>query len=411
MATEYASPYNVADAASHRIRIPPHPRMSSLDYSRIAHQLGRLVAVPSVSSHDPRLDCSNRGVAELIAIWLEELGFRVEWVPVQRGIDKVDVVATLGYGEPGLVLSGHTDTVPCDEHGWDSDPFRLTERDGRLVGLGAADMKAFFPLVLESLQGLNPDRLRRSLVVCATADEESSMAGVKALQSAVDLRGARALIGEPTGLRPIRAHKGVMMEVIRIFGRSGHASDPASGRSALEGMNRVITALLAWREELQRRFRDEAFAVQVPTMNLGHVHGGESANKICAECELHVDLRILSAMQADDIRAEMREVVGAALRDTGLTAEVEPLFEGVPPLDTDPRAEVVQVAEALTGKIAGSVAFGTEGPYLQQMGLETIVLGAGDIARAHQPNEYVPVAHFEPMVKVLKGMIEHFCLR
>lgn len=130
--------------------------MSLVDYSRIAHQLGRLVAVPSVSSHDPRLDCSNRGVAELIATWLEDVGFRVEWVPVQRGVDKVDLVATLGYGEPGLVLSGHTDTVPCDEHGWDTDPFRLTERDGRLFGLGAADMKAFFPLVLESLQGLNP---------------------------------------------------------------------------------------------------------------------------------------------------------------------------------------------------------------------------------------------------------------
>ena len=385
--------------------------MSFIDYSRIAHQLGRLVAVPSVSSHDPRLDCSNRGVAELLATWLEDLGFRIEWVPVQRGIDKVDLVATLGYGEPGLVLSGHTDTVPCDEHGWNTDPFRLTERDGRLYGLGAADMKAFFPLVLEALQGLDPDRLRRSLVVCATADEESSMAGVKALRTAVDLRGARALIGEPTGLRPIRAHKGVMMEVIRVLGQSGHASDPASGRSALEGMNKVITALLSWRDELQRRYRDEAFTVQVPTMNLGHVHGGESPNKICAECELHVDLRILPLMQAEEIRAEMSEVVAAALRDTGLSVEVASLFEGVPPLDTDPRAQVVHVAEVLTGKIAGSVAFGTEGPYLQQMGLETIVLGAGDIACAHQPNEYVPVAHFEPMVKVVQGMIDFFCIR
>jgi acetylornithine deacetylase len=176
-------------------------------------------------------------------------------------------------------------------------------------------------------------------------------------------------------------------------------------------MNKVISALLSWRDELQSRYRDETFTVQVPTMNLGHVHGGESPNKICAECELHVDLRILPLMQAEEIRAEMSQVVAAALRDTGLSVEVASLFEGVPPLDTDPRAQVVHVAEVLTGKIAGSVAFGTEGPYLQQMGLETIVLGAGDIARAHQPNEYVPVAHFEPMVKVVQGMIDFFCIR
>jgi acetylornithine deacetylase len=385
--------------------------MSSVDFTRVIQRLGRLVAVPSVSSHEPRLDCSNRGVADLVANWLEQAGFRIQWVAVPRGSEKVDVVATLGDGPVGLVLSGHTDTVPCDEHGWDSDPFQLTERDGRLYGLGATDMKAFFPLVMEAVRGLRDEQLKRALVVVATADEESSMAGVKALQGAVDFNHAPALIGEPTGLKPIRAHKGVMMEVIRVHGRSGHASDPASGASALEGMNRVMTALLVWRDDLQRRYRDEAFTVQVPTMNLGHVHGGESPNKICAECELHVDLRILPLMRAEEVRAELREVVKKALSDTELSAEVEPLSEGVPSLDTDPRSRIVHIAEVLSGKVAGSVAFGTEGPYLQQMGMETVILGAGDISRAHQPNEYVPMDQFEPMVKILRGMIEQFCIR
>lgn len=385
--------------------------MSSVDFSRVAQRLGRLVAVPSVSSHDPRLDCSNRGVAELVANWLEQAGFRIRWITVPRGNEKVNVVATLGDGPVGLVLSGHTDTVPCDEHGWVTDPFQLTEREGRLHGLGATDMKAFFPLVLEAVRDLGAQQLKRALVVVATADEESSMAGVKALQGAVDFANAPALIGEPTGLKPIRAHKGVMMEVIRLHGRSGHASDPASGASALEGMNRVMTALLAWRDDLQRRYRDPAFSVQVPTMNLGHVHGGESPNKICAECELHIDLRILPLMRAEEVRDELREVVKAALADTGLRAEVEPLFEGVPPLDTDPRSRIVHISEVLSGREAGSVAFGTEGPYLQQLGMETVILGAGDISRAHQPNEFVPMDQFEPMVKILRGMIEQFCIR
>jgi acetylornithine deacetylase len=326
-------------------------------------------------------------------------------------VDKVNVIATLAKGEPGLVLSGHTDTVPCDEHGWESEPFSVTQRDGRLYGLGTADMKVFFPLVLEALLDMDLKRLKRSLVVLATADEESSMAGVKTLMSSTDLCGSHALIGEPTGLQPIRAHKGVMVEMIRVHGRSGHASVPDSGRSALEAMNRVMTALLAWRDRLQQRYRDETFAVPVPTLNLGHVHGGESPNKICAECELQIDIRILPSMHAEEVRAELRSVVEDTLRDSGLTVEVGPLFEGVPPLQTDASAEVVRVAETLSGTSAGSVAFGTEAPYLQRMGLETVILGAGDIACAHQPNEFVPMEHFEPMVRILRGMIEHFCMR
>jgi len=320
------------------------------------------------------------------------------------------LIATWGSGEPGLVLSGHTDTVPCDEHGWSGDPFRLTERDDNLYGLGSADMKAFFPLVLEVLRTLDSQRLRRSLVVLATADEESSMAGVKALMASGRLTSGRVLIGEPTALRPIRMHKGVMIEIIRIHGHSGHASDPASGRSALEGMHKVMTALLAWREKLQRRFHDPMFAVQVPTLNLGHIHGGSSPNKICAECELHVDIRILPDMRAEVVRAELRERVIRALEGTGLTADVAPLFGGVPPMCTPGEAEVVRVAEQLSGASAGSVAFGTEAPYFQQMGLEVVVLGAGDIACAHQPDEYVPMSNFEPMVKILRGFIEHFCV-
>lgn len=383
----------------------------TIDHTRIINHLGQLVALPSVSSHDPQLDCSNRGVAELIADWLEDSGFAIEWMPVDRGLDKVNLLATLGTGEPGLVLSGHTDTVACDERGWSSDPFTLTERDGRLYGLGAADMKAFFALMVEAVRQLDSGALRRPLMVLATADEETSMAGVKALASSGRLKARHALIGEPTGLKPVRMHKGVMMEAIRVQGQSGHASEPESGRSALEGMQKVMTALLEWRAELTKRYRNPLFTVQVPTMNLGHIHGGTSSNKICAECELHVDIRILPEMDASTVRTEMRELIHTALAGTGLQSGMVSLFDGVPSLHVDADAEIIRVAEVLSGASAGSVAYGTEAPWFQQMGLQPVILGAGDIAVAHQPDEFVPLAHFEPMARMLRGFIDHFCVK
>lgn len=220
------------------------PRLSIID------MLAQLVAQPTVSSHDPRLDCSNAPALHLLAGWLEELGFTVRLMAVQgrAGREKFNLIAQRGGGTEGLVLSGHIDTVPCDEHGWHSDPFKLTELNGRLYGLGCADMKSFFPLVIEALQGLGLKSLQQPLMILATADEESSMAGAKALAVAGEKLGRHALIGEPTALKPVRMHKGVMMEALRIHGQSGHASNPALGKSALEGMQRVMTRLLDWRQ-------------------------------------------------------------------------------------------------------------------------------------------------------------------
>ncbi|MCB1857701.1 MAG: acetylornithine deacetylase [Gammaproteobacteria bacterium] len=372
--------------------------------------IAQLIAAPSVSSVSPQWDQSNRGVIDLLAEWFEQLGFRVEILSIPDHPGKFNLIATLGEGDGGLVLSGHTDTVPCDELLWRSDPFTLTQRDGRLYGLGTADMKAFFALVIESVRNLERKALKRPLVILATADEESNMSGARSLVDTHRRLGRHGIIGEPTGLRPVRMHKGVAMELLRVKGRSGHSSDPSLGVSALEGMHQVIGELLAWRTELQQRHQNTLFKVAFPTLNLGHIHGGDNPNRICGQCELHFDIRPLPGMLLGDLRAELAERLKRLLTGTDLELEMISTFSGVEPLETPADREIVRTAQALTGHVATAVAFGTEAPYLQQLGVDTVILGPGDIEQAHQPDEYLALARIEPMLGLLTGFIHRFCL-
>ncbi|WP_309544614.1 acetylornithine deacetylase [Alkalilimnicola ehrlichii] len=329
----------------------------------LMQMIAELIAIPSVSSVSPKFDQGNRAVVERLAEWLEGLGFGCEIQPVPGASDKANLIAVLGRGEGGLVLAGHTDTVPYDEQGWRSDPFRLSERDGRLYGLGTSDMKSFLALAIDAVRDLRAEDLQQPLVILATADEESGMTGAKALIDAGRRFGRHAVIGEPTGLRPQRMHKGVMMEAIRVVGRSGHSSDPALGVNALEGMTRVLNMLQAWRSELVERYQEPAFAVPQPTLNLGHIHGGDNPNRICAEAELHIDIRPLPGMSLEELRAELRQRLQQALGDGPWQVELRSLFPGLPPMRTAADADIVRAAERLTGSAAGAVAFGTEAPF------------------------------------------------
>lgn len=369
--------------------------------------LSELIRTPSVSSVNPDLDMSNRPVADLLANWLEDLGFRVEHLPVRDG--KVNVLASAGSGEGGLVLSGHMDTVPYDERAWSRDPFRMVEADDRLYGLGASDMKSFFAFVVDALRGTRLAGLKRPLYILATCDEESSMAGVRALMQSKRILGRHALIGEPTGLQPVNLHKGAMMESIRLIGRAGHASDPALGNNALDGMHTVMGALIEWREELQRASRDDRFHVPVPTLNLGCIQGGDNPNRICAACELKIDIRVLPGMTLEDARGAMRRVVLRTVDGSGLAVEFDTILE-VPAMATPAASDIVRFAERLCGRTAGSIAFGTEGPFLNAMGMDTVILGAGDIAQAHQADEYLAIDRIAPMRRILTQMVGHFCI-
>jgi acetylornithine deacetylase len=381
----------------------------TFNHQRYQQQLQQLVAIPSVSCAIPEWDMSNLPVIELLATWFADLGFRTEILPLAQP-GKANLIATLGEGDGGLILAGHSDTVPYDKGGWQSDPFNLTEKDGKLFGLGATDMKGFFPVVLEAVRAFVNTPLKQPIIILATADEESSMNGARALAASGKPRGRYAVIGEPTELTPIRMHKGILMESIRVRGHSGHSSNPALGNNALECMNKVINELLLFRTQLQERYRNPGFAVQTPTLNLGCIHGGDGANRICAECELHFDLRLLPGMDNSEIRQQIQTRLTPIAEASDTDIVFSSLFESVPPFAEPETSELVTVCERLTGKRSESVAFATEAPFLQQLGLQTVVLGPGSINQAHQPNEFIDTRQIQPAVDIISQLIRQFCL-
>ena len=206
--------------------------------------LTQLVAEPSVSSTSPDIDRSNLRVIEHLANWLDGLGFQTEVMPLPNRPDKANLIATLGAsvndGLGGLVLAGHTDTVPFDEALWNSDPFTIKDDGERLYGLGSCDMKGFFPVALEAAAAFSQKQLNAPLTIVATSDEESSMAGGRYLLESGKPKADFAIIGEPTAMQPVFAHKGISMMSIKIEGASGHSSDPSLGANALDAMHAVM---------------------------------------------------------------------------------------------------------------------------------------------------------------------------
>jgi acetylornithine deacetylase len=372
--------------------------------------LRELIAVPSISCSSPDWDQSNSGVIEKLEGWLSDLGFRTEVMPVPGQPGKSNLIATLGTGPGGLVLSGHTDTVPCNSELWKSDPFRLDERDNRFYGLGTCDMKGFFAIAIEAARRFVDQPLQQPLIILATADEESSMSGARALADAGKPRARYAVIGEPTSIKPIYMHKGIMMDVVRVTGRSGHSSDPSLGASALDAMHGVMGELIAFRRELQQQYRQSDFAVSVPTLNLGCIHGGDNPNRICGRCELEFDLRPLPGMSIDVLREAIHQRLAPLQQPFGVKIDVQELFPGIPAFQNSRTSELVRTAEQLTGHQAEAVAFGTEAPFLQGLGMDTIVMGPGSINQAHQPDEYLSHDQINPMVAVLENLIQKYCL-
>ena len=373
-------------------------------------KLSALISRNSISSVLPDYDQSNEAVIHLLAGWCRDLGFEVAIMPLEGFPGKFNMLATLGKGPGGLVLSGHTDTVPCNPERWKSDPFSLTERDGRLYGLGTCDMKGFFALVLDAVEQCLEHEFQQPLIILATADEESSMCGARALSEQTGPHGRYAIVGEPTSLKPIRMHKGIMMESIRLTGKAGHSSNPALGISAMDALHDVMGELKNLRLDLASRYENASFAVATPTLNLGCVHGGDNPNRICATCELAFDLRPLPGMSNDDLRAEIRRRLNPIAEQNRVELTMESLFPGIDPFEQAATSELVQLAEKLTGTTSDAVNYATEAPFLQKLGMETIILGPGNIDQAHQLDEYLALDQITPCVDLIRNMIEHFCL-
>jgi acetylornithine deacetylase len=345
-------------------------------------------------------------VIDKIADWSESLGFGVEIQDVAQG--KFNLVARAGSGSDGLVLSGHTDTVPCDPGLWSSDPYQARESDERIYGLGSCDMKSFIALALAAAQRTDLGKLERPLTLVATADEESTMSGARLIADNGRKLGHYCVIGEPTGLVPIRQHKGSLTISVEFIGQSGHASDPSLGNNALEGMYDYMTALFAYRERMQAQHNDPAFTIPTPTMNLGHIHGGDNSNRICGACTLYIDIRFLPSMSYAQLQADLEEMAAQVASARGLALHTETFGEGRA-MNTDEASEIAQYLTHLTGKKTASAAFGTEAPYVNSMQTETIVIGPGSINQAHQPDEYLPIAQIDPTIRMLENLIERFC--
>lgn len=373
-------------------------------------QLDKLVNLPSVSSATKTLDMSNKPVIDHLANQFEEFGFSCELIPCVPDSSKFNLIATLGSGPGGLVLAGHTDTVPFDAKLWSVDPFHVTERDGRLYGLGITDMKGFFPIALEAVKPLLDAKFREPLIILATADEETSMQGARTIAELGRPRARSAIIGEPTGLQPVRTHKGIMMDCIRLVGKSGHSSDPSLGKNALDAMHLVIGELIQFRNEMKQQYRNELFDIPYPTLNLGSIHGGDNPNRICGHCELEFDVRLTPGLHMDTVRAEITKRVKAVTDPLDIQFELVPQFTGVPAFFADENSALLKVAEKLTGHAGISVAFGTEAPFLQQLGMDTIIMGPGNIDQAHQPDEYMSMDMINPCIDILRELIIQNCL-
>jgi acetylornithine deacetylase len=175
-------------------------------------------------------------------------------------------------------------------------------------------------------------------------------------------------------------------------------------------MHLVMGELLAFREMLRAEHHHPGFRVPYPTLNLGHVHGGDNPNRICPQCEIHFDLRTLPGMDLEGTRQALRRRIRDALAESDLEVEFLPLFEGVGALETPRDRPIVQAVEALTGRESEAVAFSTEGPFLQELGIDTVILGPGHIEQAHQPDEYLELAMLPKTLDILDALIRRFCV-
>ncbi|CUA84809.1 acetylornithine deacetylase [Pseudidiomarina woesei] len=371
-----------------------------------------LIALPSVSCLDPSWDTSNRAVIEKLAIWLESLGFQIDIHELDRQPGKYNLLAHFvpeGACEGGLLLAGHTDTVPWDEGRWTQDPFKLREDNGRLYGLGSADMKGFFAFVLEALRNIDLTTLTKPLYILATADEETTMAGARELDAFGHLKPEFAIIGEPTSMTPVTAHKGHLTEAVRVTGKSGHSSNPAGGVNAIEIMHDVITELRTVQQEFQQRFNDATFEVPYPTLNFGAIHGGDAANRICACCELHIDMRPLPGMNIDDMYGIIDERLREVKAKYPGAVCLQHMHEPIPGYRCDNDSDIVQLAHGLTGNAPEVANYCTEAPFVQGLGCQTIIMGPGNIAQAHQPDEYIQIDEIAPAQNQIRNLIRTIC--
>ena len=330
---------------------------------------------------------------------------------------KANLYATLGPDDRGgIALSGHTDVVPVDGQAWSSDPWQVTERDGRLYGRGSCDMKSFIAVALAYVPRFLEAGLATPIHLCLSFDEEVGCVGVRHLLAFLakqEIKPAACIIGEPTDMKVVTAHKGKLSLRCRVRGFECHSSLAPNGVNAVEAAARVITKLSDMaRHKADEGPYDEAYDVAHTTVHCGVVEGGTARNIVPKDGAFEFEFRNLPE---DDPRALLDEVqryahdelepaMQAIAPDTGFSWEELSAFPG---LSTPEDAEVVQLAKALAGSNdTGKVAFGTEAGLFQQTGIPVVICGPGSIAQAHKPDEYVSLEQVALCERFMTRLLE-----
>ena len=356
----------------------------------------RLIAFNTVSRD------SNMGLIEWVRDYLHGHGAKTRLTYDATG-KKANLFATLGDSpKPGLILSGHTDVVPVDGQSWDTDPFVATEKGGKLYARGSADMKGFIGIILAQapkfVTALNSGRLDAPLHYALSYDEEVGCLGVRGLIQDLKENGIRpagCVVGEPTSMQPIIAHKSTYRFRCAVHGREAHSSYVTFGVNAIEYAARLVVFIRQLADRLaQLETRDYGFTVPYSTLSTGVIRGGIAANVVPKDCEFVVDMRTLPGASSEALYQEVRAYAETLVREmrsvdpqSGIDMAWTSQTIGLAATEAD--AIVRWAMQLSNNNTVGKVSYGTEAGLFQQLGVPTVICGPGDIAEAHRPNEFV----------------------
>lgn len=375
--------------------------------------LERLIGFATVSRD------SNLELIRFIEAYLAEHGVQSELFFNEEGT-KANLFATIGpLASGGVVLSGHTDVVPVDGQAWTVDPFRLTEKDGRLYGRGTADMKGFIASVLAAV----PTFVQRPLVtpvhLAFSYDEEVGCLGVRPMLAELEKRPFKprlCLIGEPTELKPVLGHKGKLAMRCEVRGAACHSAYAPYGVNAIEYAAQLIGRLGVIGEQLAHPDNhDQRFDPPFSTVQTGVIKGGRALNIVPAECEFDFEVRALPDFDAqavaDQLQAFAREHVLPKMRAVQADTDIRlrPL-SAYPGLATPPESEAARLLALLSNSSAfGTVAFGTEGGLFDQAGIPTVVCGPGSMDQGHKPDEFIALEQLSGCDEMLLRLADYLC--
>ena len=316
------------------------------------------------------------------------------------------------------MLSGHTDVVPVDGQDWHTDPFVVTEKDGLLYGRGTSDMKGFAAVFLARLNELDIRRMSRPLYLALSYDEEIGCLGIdRMVDDALDhfQMPAYAVIGEPTTLRIVRAHKSINVFRTTVTGQAAHSSQPHRGAGAIFAAARIIEHLRQIGEERRAAAADSGFEPPWTTVQAGLINGGTAVNILPSECQFLWEYRGLPTEDPDEIAqridAFVRAEVLPGLREFAPSARIETdTVARVPPLIPDPEARAESWVGSLPGVRrggSGEVSFATEAGSFQRAGISSVVCGPGSIDQAHQPNEFIDPEELTRCGQMIDGAFDY----